>query len=107
MQIPHNKILHGDSIKVMKKLPGDSVDLVFADPPFNLQKKYDNTVDDLSGNEYLKWCYEWLDECIRILKPQAQCSYIIYQNGFIPFGSHYAATDDCDRKVILLWGKQT
>ena len=35
-----NKIIHGDCIEVMQRIPSDSVDVTFADPPFNLKKKY-------------------------------------------------------------------
>jgi site-specific DNA-methyltransferase (adenine-specific) len=43
---------------------------VFADPPFNLNKKYGTkSTDSQSDPEYLAWCYAWLDECIRAVKP--------------------------------------
>jgi site-specific DNA-methyltransferase (adenine-specific) len=43
---------------------------VFADPPFNLGKKYGRQTDDLRPDEeYLAWSYKWLAECIRVLKP--------------------------------------
>ena len=46
------------------------VDTVFADPPFNLGKKYGANTDDLRpDNEYVSWCNQWLAECIRIIKP--------------------------------------
>ena len=32
-----NKIIHGNSIEILKKLPKNSIDVVFADPPYNLQ----------------------------------------------------------------------
>ena len=64
------QLYNGDCIQVMKSIQDDSVDLVFADPPFNLAKTYDEGIDDdLSTSKYLSWCYEWLSECIRILKP--------------------------------------
>lgn len=63
-------LYNDDCIRVMKTLKADSVDLVFADPPFNLAKTYDDGIDDnLSTSRYLSWCYDWLSECIRILKP--------------------------------------
>jgi len=64
---PTNRIIHGDVIDSMKKLPSESFDLVFIDPPFNLRKKYDNADDTLNDGEYLRWCYEWIDECVRVL----------------------------------------
>ena len=40
-QLPLNQILHGDCIEILKSLPENSVDLIFADPPYNLQLRND------------------------------------------------------------------
>ncbi len=40
-----NRVIEGDCIEVMKKIPSESVDLIFADPPFNIGLKYDNYND--------------------------------------------------------------
>jgi site-specific DNA-methyltransferase (adenine-specific) len=64
-----NKIICGDILKSLKEIPSGKIDLVFADPPFNLNKKYSASGDKKSTIEYLNWCYDWIDECIRILKP--------------------------------------
>jgi DNA modification methylase len=80
MQI--NTIIHGDCVEELKKIPDNSVDLIFADPPYNMQLKSvlyrpNNTkvdgVDDYwdkfgSFKEYDDFCAGWLDECRRILK---------------------------------------
>lgn len=64
------ELYNGDCIQVMQSIQTESVDLVFADPPFNLAKTYDEGIDDdLSASKYLSWCYDWLSECVRILKP--------------------------------------
>lgn len=61
---------HGDCKILMQNLASDSIDLVFADPPFNLRKLYPSRVDDdLREGEYLDWCEDWLGECVRVLKP--------------------------------------
>ncbi|ELA8075104.1 site-specific DNA-methyltransferase [Vibrio alginolyticus] len=60
----------GDCLQMMAHMESDSVDLVFADPPFNLNKLYPSKMDDsLKEEEYLKWSEMWLKECARILKP--------------------------------------
>ncbi len=64
-----NKIHLGDSLDYMRSLPDGFVDLVITDPPFNIGKKYDSYNDNLKFEEYLNWCYNWLDQLIRILKP--------------------------------------
>lgn len=64
------QLYHGDCIEIMHKLPNACVDLVFADPPFNIGKAYDPGINDrLTMSEYINWTYRWLDECVRILKP--------------------------------------
>ena len=77
-----NKIIRGDCIEVLKKLPNNSVDLIFADPPYNLQlqgelwrpnqTKVDAVNDDwdkfVSFEDYDKFSQEWLKECRRVLK---------------------------------------
>jgi site-specific DNA-methyltransferase (adenine-specific) len=45
------------------------VDLVFADPPFNWGREYDRWRDDLPEDEYLGFTYDWLDLCVRVLRP--------------------------------------
>jgi site-specific DNA-methyltransferase (adenine-specific) len=64
------KLYEGDCISLLKTMRDDEVDVVFADPPFNLNKSYRSEMDDdLSSEIYIGWCEDWLDECIRILKP--------------------------------------
>ena len=63
------QMYQGDCLSILDEIEDNSVDMVFADPPFNLNKAYLSNIDDnLSINEYLDWCYNWLDGCIRILK---------------------------------------
>jgi len=77
-----NAILNGDCVEELKKIPENSIDLIFADPPYNMQLKNalyrpNNTkvdgVDDewdkfSSFSEYDDFCISWLKECKRILK---------------------------------------
>ena len=59
-----------DCMQLMPGMDTDSVDLVFADPPFNLDKMYPSGMDDdLKACEYIKWSEGWLRECTRVLKP--------------------------------------
>lgn len=59
-----------DCLTVLRSLESETVDLAFADPPFNLGKEYTSKINDsLATEEYLAWCREWLDEMIRLLKP--------------------------------------
>ena len=64
------QLFEADCIEAMSLMEADSVDLAFADPPFNLGKKYSSAIDDLlAHDEYLSWCKDWLDQMIRVLKP--------------------------------------
>ena len=77
-----NKIINGDSLEELKKIPRETFDLIFADPPYNLQLKSELTRPDRSKvsavndkwdqfenfNKYDDFTYEWLSECKRILK---------------------------------------
>lgn len=78
-----NTLVNGDCLKEMKKIREGSVDLVFADPPFNIGYKYDSYNDSLSSKEYLKWTEEWLNRVNDVLKPNGSL--------YIAIGDEYAA----------------
>ena len=77
-----NKLINGDSLKELKKIPDETFDLIFADPPYNLQLKGELTRPDRSKvsavndkwdqfenfKKYDDFTYSWLSECKRILK---------------------------------------
>lgn len=59
-----------DCLDLFRTMASDSIDLVFADPPFNLNKLYPSKIDDdLKTEQYLSWCEKWVYECARVLKP--------------------------------------
>ena len=64
-----NNVILDDCIAVMKHIPDESIDITFADPPFNLNKKYNGYKDKKEDNIYLDWCNQWLNEMVRITKP--------------------------------------
>ena len=65
---PLGRLYQADCLDVLRSLPGGTVDLVFADPPFNLGKVYRNgRSDSLSELDYLEWCGRWIAECVRAL----------------------------------------
>lgn len=67
----------GDCLEVLAQIADGVIDTVFADPPFNLNKKYGaKSHDSRTDEEYLEWCYKWIDECVRVLKPGG--SFFIY-----------------------------
>ena len=68
-QLPLNRIIVGDAIKAMKKLPEASIDLVVADPPYALGKDFGNNSDKMDPEEFLTWTDEWTTAVKRLLKP--------------------------------------
>jgi len=77
-----NKLINGNSLEELKKIPDETFDLIFADPPYNLQLKGQLTRPDRSKvsavndkwdkfenfKKYDDFTYSWLGECKRILK---------------------------------------
>ncbi len=64
-----NEVIEGDCIQVLADLPAGSVDLVFADPPFNIGYEYDVYDDRRAKADYLAWTEKWLTAAARVLKP--------------------------------------
>lgn len=62
-------LLNGDCIEQLKNIPDNSIDFCFADPPYNLKKKYESWDDGIDIQEYFNWCDNWLSELARVLKP--------------------------------------
>lgn len=63
------EILHGDSLELLPAVPPDSAQCIIADPPYNIGKDFGNDSDKQPLEDYLKWCEKWIQECLRILKP--------------------------------------
>jgi DNA modification methylase len=67
-----NKVFLGDSIELMKDwikiYPNGVFDLIFADPPYNLDKDYKKYADSVADTEYIQWCNKWLDLSAQLLK---------------------------------------
>lgn len=86
------KIHQGDCISKMKKLPDGSVDLVFADPPFNIGYKYDAYEDSLEEEKYLEWSSKWISQVYRILKSDGTF--------WLAIGDEYAAELKIEAKKL-------
>lgn len=101
-KLPINEILHGDTIELLKTLPNQSIDVIFADPPYFMQtdgKLLRTNGSEFSGvddewdkfkdfEEYDSFCQLWLKECKRVLKATGTIWVIgsfqnIYRLGYI------------------------
>src|SRR3989344_1908690 len=96
----NHKVIMGDCLEKLKELPNESVDLIFADPPYNMSKKkglgwkYSKHVtmqeewDMFSKDDFFRFNKEWITECLRVLKHGGSLwisgsFHNIYQIGFI------------------------
>lgn len=85
----NNQIICADVFEGLSQIPDSSVDLIFIDPPYNIGKKFDVTIDKWnSDEEYLNWCYKWIDECINKLKITGSM-YIMTSTQFMPYFDIY------------------
>ena len=97
-----NKILNGDCLKELKKIPAKTFDLVFADPPYNMQigekltrpdsSKVNGVTDKWdrfnSFKHYDDFCKTWLKECKRILKDNGSIWVIGSYHNIFRLGYH-------------------
>lgn len=108
-----NKILCGDCLEIMKKIPDNSIHLTITSPPYNVGKEYDNHFDKMEYDKYLVWLKQvWL-ETKRVLVPGGRFALNIAPTGiknFIPI-HHDFANQMRDIGMIfrteIVWYKQT
>ncbi|QDU70352.1 DNA adenine methyltransferase YhdJ [Mucisphaera calidilacus] len=82
--MPRNHLAHADCLEAMASWPEDVIDLIFADPPYNIGFDYDGHYHDkLTDDEYVDWTCRWIDACARLLKPTGSFYVLI--------GDEYAA----------------
>jgi len=79
-------IIWGDAIDALNnQIPNDSIDLIFADPPYNIGKNFNGRKDRWpSEDAYLTWSYQWLKLCISKLKPNGSL-YVMTATQNMPF----------------------
>lgn len=78
-----NTIMLGDCVQAMNALPAGSVDLAFADPPFNIGYEYDVYDDSMESQHYVDWSKQWITAVSRVLKPDGTF--------WLAIGDEYAA----------------
>ena len=81
-----HKIYWGDSVNILQnQIPDESIDLIFVDPPYNIGKNFNGLKDKWKNeDDYLSWCYQWIDLCIQKLKPSGSM-YIMTSTQFMPY----------------------
>ncbi|MCE5269340.1 MAG: site-specific DNA-methyltransferase [Planctomycetaceae bacterium] len=83
MTLATGRVYQGDCIKLFNEIEPGSVDLVFADPPFNIGYEYDVYHDERSDHEYLDWTKQWMAGVASALKPDGTF--------WLAIGDEYAA----------------
>lgn len=84
-----HKIIFGDALEALNAIPDNSVDLIFADPPYNIGKNFNGKIEKWkTEEEYLDWCYLWLDLCIKKLKYNGSF-YVMTATQFMPYFDVY------------------
>lgn len=95
--LPLNKIILGDAVAELKKLPDKSCDIIVVDPPYNIGKDFGNNLDKLELSEYVSWCKEWINECIRAMKPTG--TMFIY--GFSEILAHLSVEIPINKRWLI------
>ena len=78
-----DSVHRGDCLDLLSRLPAATVNLAFADPPFNIGYDYDAYDDRLAATAYLDWSKRWMTEIIRVLRPDGTF--------WLAIGDEYAA----------------
>ena len=80
-----DEVYLGSALDVLPTLPDESVDLVFADPPYNIGKRFGDFADRWPSDEaYAAWCRGWLEQCIAKLKPHGSL-YVMTSTQAMPY----------------------
>lgn len=105
-----NRIICGDSERVLKGIPDNTIDLIFTSPPYNFGLEYSGNPDDHFWNDYFNKLFRVFDECIRVLKWGGRIVVNIQPlfSDYIP-SHHIISKFFMDRKLIwkgeILWEK--
>lgn len=80
-----NKIFNEDIISLLKKLPDNSIDIIYGDPDYNVGVKYNNKSYTKNFDEYINWYMELAKESLRVMKDEGNMFLINYpkQNAYL------------------------
>ncbi len=83
--------ISGDCLDVLAHMKSQSVNLIFADAPYNIGKHFGNNTDKWdSVSAYINWCKQWIDECMRVLKDDGTM-YLMTATQHMPYLDIYAS----------------
>lgn len=100
VELPMNRVQHKDSLLAMKAIEQSSLfDVVICDPPYNIGKNFGNNADKREMGAYLEWCDAWINECLRLAKPDAP----VYIYGFAEVLAHIAVRFPMSKQKWMVW----
>lgn len=96
-----NKVTYLDVVEGVKQLQNEVSDVIICDPPYNIGKDFIQTKDKLPISDYVGWAEQWLDECLRTLKPDGT----MYIYGFSEILAHLSVLVESKNYSVrwLIW----
>jgi site-specific DNA-methyltransferase (adenine-specific) len=95
-----SRLLLGDCLEELKKIPSNSIDFIFSDPPYNLKKNYEGHNDGLESDNYFGWCDLWLKELVRVLKPGKTLAVLNIPNSIARYAKCLNKTADYQNWIV-------
>ena len=90
----------GDALELFKDIKDNSIDLIVADPPYNLNKDYGNKSDSMNFEDYIQFSKKWIKESKRVLKPTGTI-YIFMGFRFISY--LYQILEKENQMIFINW----
>jgi site-specific DNA-methyltransferase (adenine-specific) len=80
-----NKVFQKDVLEILRKLPDNSLDMIYGDPDYNVGVNYSGSKYTTQWKQYIDWYVELNRECLRVLKPEGNLFMINYpkQNAWL------------------------
>jgi len=86
-----------DVLEGLGKIENDSIDIILADPPYNIGKNFGTNKTNIPIKDYMVWCNSWINECYRVLKPTG--SMFIY--GFSETLAHISSSINYEHRWLV------
>jgi site-specific DNA-methyltransferase (adenine-specific) len=94
-----NQIYLEDVVSALRNLSTNSVDILIADPPYNIGKDFGECKDNLPLDDYIAWCLTWIAESLRVLKDGG----LLYIYGYSEILAHLLVKSEAKYKRNLIW----